>query len=208
MHQPQAETLSERQRLILDGLVAGKSNGVLAEELGITVDGVKWHVSEMLWDTGCNDRHELAAWWRRERGPRPRTPVFAFRRPSPASLAGTMRFASTLALTAVLVAAIYAGWTCSSTAAPATLTTASPLGKIAYVQDGDIYVKRLPDGTPQRITTGSKASSPQWSPSGEWLSMRRTATRSCPVPMAATPGLRRESGLRRAIALLTSRVVM
>ncbi len=46
------------------------------------------------------------------------------------------------------------------------------LGKIAYVQDEDIWVKDLPDGTPQRITnhTEQPNARPEWSASGQWLS--------------------------------------
>jgi len=43
------------------------------------------------------------------------------------------------------------------------------LGKLAYVQAGDIWLKALPDGAPQRITHGGLVSTPKWSPSGEWL---------------------------------------
>lgn len=48
----------------------------------------------------------------------------------------------------------------------------SRLGKVAFVRDGDIFVKGLPDGTPDRITRADANiaySSPQWSPSGGWL---------------------------------------
>jgi len=169
MRQLRAADVSERQRQILDGLVDGKSNGVLARQLGITIDGVKWHVSEMLWDTGCTDRYQLADWWRRERGPRRHGIFLGIRRPSPSSFAGPVRFAFTLAFTAVLVAAIYAGWTCSSASDPATVAPVSALGKVAYVLDGDLYVRQLPDGAPKRLTTSGGAGPPSWSPSGEWL---------------------------------------
>jgi Tol biopolymer transport system component len=56
---------------------------------------------------------------------------------------------------------------------PAATPAVSALGKIAYVHDGDLYVKQLPDGAARRITThtyGNTAySDPQWSQSGEWL---------------------------------------
>ena len=58
---------SDRQREVLDLLVEGKSNAEIAVRLGITVDGAKWHVSELLAETGSEDRQALAAWWRRER---------------------------------------------------------------------------------------------------------------------------------------------
>jgi Tol biopolymer transport system component len=47
------------------------------------------------------------------------------------------------------------------------------LGKIAYVQDGDIWVRALPDGDARPLTTGGQNTAPRWSPSGEWLTFHR-----------------------------------
>lgn len=54
-----------------------------------------------------------------------------------------------------------------------TPTPTASLGKLAYVKGGDIWVKALPDGEPQRLTTGARNSEPRWSPSGEWLAFRK-----------------------------------
>src|SRR5512139_2453961 len=56
----------------------------------------------------------------------------------------------------------------------ATLATPAPpvlpdVGRVAYVQGGDIWIKVLPDGKPQRLTTDGRNREPRWSPSGEWL---------------------------------------
>ena len=56
-----------------------------------------------------------------------------------------------------------------ATLAVPTPTPTPSLGKLAYVQGGDIWVKALPDGEPQRLTTDGRNSAPRWSPSGEWL---------------------------------------
>lgn len=45
----------------------------------------------------------------------------------------------------------------------------SSLGMIAYIQNGNLWVKALPDGTAKQLTTDGHVSSPRWSPSGEWL---------------------------------------
>jgi dipeptidyl aminopeptidase/acylaminoacyl peptidase len=42
-------------------------------------------------------------------------------------------------------------------------------GVLAYVQQGNVYIRELPDGKPQRIATQDQASKPRWSPSGKWL---------------------------------------
>jgi Tol biopolymer transport system component/DNA-binding CsgD family transcriptional regulator len=172
MERLRADSLSERQRRILDGLVAGKSNGVLAQELGITLDGVKWHVSQLLWDTGCADRHALADWWRREQGAAKPAFFFGLRWPSGESLATPVHATLTLVLTVAIVAGIYAGWTCTGASGPRA-TRVSALGKVAYVRDGDVWVKDLPDGDAHRVTAhdfGDEAYvAPKWSPSGQWL---------------------------------------
>lgn len=51
----------------------------------------------------------------------------------------------------------------------AELETQSNLGKLAYVQGGDVWVKELPKGEPQRLTDDGRNTTPRWSPSGEWL---------------------------------------
>lgn len=60
-------------------------------------------------------------------------------------------------------------------AAMATPTSAVPpnLGRLAYRQGGDIWVKELPSGSPKRLTTDGLNSEPRWSPSGEWLALRK-----------------------------------
>ncbi len=58
----------------------------------------------------------------------------------------------------------------------ATLATPTPtvnLGKVAYLQGGDIWVKVLPDGETQRLTTDGRSREPRWSPSGQWLAFRK-----------------------------------
>ncbi len=57
----------------------------------------------------------------------------------------------------------------------ATPTPPAPLelGRLAYIQGGDVWIKTLPSGTPQRLTTDGHNSSPRWSPSGQWLAFRK-----------------------------------
>lgn len=62
------DALTPRQREVLDLIARGKTNGEIAEQLGITLDGAKFHVREILAKLGVDSREEAAAWWRRENG--------------------------------------------------------------------------------------------------------------------------------------------
>jgi len=53
---------------------------------------------------------------------------------------------------------------------PAPAPLVGEQAKVAYVQDGDIWVKALSDGKPQRLTDDGSNQSPQWSASGLWIS--------------------------------------
>ena len=63
------------------------------------------------------------------------------------------------------------------TLASMTTSTKSDLGKLAYVQGGDIWVKALPDGQPQRLTADGHNHGPRWSPSSQWLAFRNGESR-------------------------------
>ena len=51
--------------------------------------------------------------------------------------------------------------------------TSAGVGKVAYVQGGDIWVRAIPSGLPQRLTTDGRNASPRWSPTGGWLAFRK-----------------------------------
>ncbi|MCC7364688.1 MAG: helix-turn-helix transcriptional regulator [Dehalococcoidia bacterium] len=56
-----------RQREVLDLLAAGKTNAEIGEQLGISFDGAKWHVAEILSKLGVPSREQAAEYWRHER---------------------------------------------------------------------------------------------------------------------------------------------
>lgn len=66
------DSLTPRQREVLDLIARGKTNGEIAEHLGITLDGAKFHVREILAKLGVESREEAAAWWRADRTRRSR----------------------------------------------------------------------------------------------------------------------------------------
>lgn len=52
-----------RQRDVLRLIAAGKTNGEIGVALGISLDGAKWHVSEILSKLGAHSREEAADYW-------------------------------------------------------------------------------------------------------------------------------------------------
>lgn len=56
---------------------------------------------------------------------------------------------------------------------PTPLAADARLGWLAYMLDGDIWIKDLLDGQPQRITDDGVNEAPRWSPSGRWLAFRK-----------------------------------
>ncbi len=61
-------TLTERQKEVLDLVVARYTNAQIAEKLGISLSAAKWHVSEIIGVLGVDTREEAADWWREQNG--------------------------------------------------------------------------------------------------------------------------------------------
>jgi Tol biopolymer transport system component len=55
---------------------------------------------------------------------------------------------------------------------PENVVPGPGLGRLAYIQRGDLWVETLPDGKAQQLTTDGLHTQPRWSPSGEWLAYR------------------------------------
>ena len=71
--------LTERQREVLALIAGGKTNGEIADTLGISLDGAKYHVREIMGRLGVDSREEAAEWWRAHRGIAPTNAVAAAR---------------------------------------------------------------------------------------------------------------------------------
>jgi DNA-binding CsgD family transcriptional regulator len=68
---PYPDVLTPRQWQVLALLREGLSNEQIALRLGISVDGVKFHVSEILGKLGVGSRNEAAQWDGEQRQPAP-----------------------------------------------------------------------------------------------------------------------------------------
>jgi DNA-binding CsgD family transcriptional regulator len=54
--------LTSREREVLDLVRAGLTNGEIGERLGISADGAKYHVSQIIRKLDVRNRHEAARW--------------------------------------------------------------------------------------------------------------------------------------------------
>lgn len=61
--------LSPRQREVLALIARGCTNAEIADQLGISLDGAKYHVREILAKLDVSSREEAAAEWRRSKNP-------------------------------------------------------------------------------------------------------------------------------------------
>lgn len=68
-HQARTADLTSRQREVLALIAKGHTNAQIAEQLGVSLDGAKWHVREILSRLDVETREEAAAWWNREQAP-------------------------------------------------------------------------------------------------------------------------------------------
>ena len=126
-----------RQREVLTLLARGRTNREIAEELGISLDGAKWHVSEIITRLGVQSRDEAAEYWRHENGWRMRiTRVAGFATSGVFKWAGVTALAAGVAIIAAMaIFALYetgsegeehAGGGIESTATVPAPATASP----------------------------------------------------------------------------------
>jgi DNA-binding CsgD family transcriptional regulator len=61
------DILTPRQFEVLELVREGLTNPQIAERLGISPDGAKWHVKEIIWKLGVRSREEAAEWQRERR---------------------------------------------------------------------------------------------------------------------------------------------
>ena len=150
---PYPDLLTPREQEVLLLVREGLTNQQIADRLGISLYGARYHVSEILSKLGVSTREEAAA-----------APVAERRRvvvPFAAWLtwqrlvvggAGLATLGATLVLSVLLFR-----------------DSSTDLGKVAFIRDGSLWAKQLPDGPITQLTFKTGAFMPQWSPSGEWI---------------------------------------
>ncbi len=161
------DILTPREWEVLAFLQQGLTNESIAARLHISPNTAKFHVSEILSKLGANSREEAAGWAKRQGKGRDLLSRILVALPAKAVLAGTglvLGVAAVAGFAALLALAL----------SQKQDDSASDLGKVAYVQDGNLWVKSLPAGPARRLTVDDSALRPKWSPSGEWLMFQRT----------------------------------
>lgn len=105
------EPLTARQRQVLELIARGYTNGQIANELGITLDGAKWHVREILTKLGVEHREQAADWYQRRRSPvrQLQGAVRALFAPAVLKFAGGAAGAIAVLALAILAVAVFAG---------------------------------------------------------------------------------------------------
>lgn len=130
-----APSWTPRQRQVLDLLVRGYTNGQIGEALGISLDGAKWHVGEVMGKLGVDSREAAAAYWRAYNRPADR-----FSRAMRGLLLGSgLRWAAgTVGVTVAVAAAV----------------------ALVFSLGGDDDQQATPDETPPATSTANATSTP------------------------------------------------
>jgi Tol biopolymer transport system component len=75
---------------------------------------------------------------------------------------------------------------------PTLTTSMAQNNELAFIQNGNLWVKELPAGEAKQLTTDGQNRSPRWSPSGEWLAFYKGhqawVTPKSGLPTRAFPG--------------------
>lgn len=161
------EALTPRQREVLALIVQGRTNAQIAEALGITLDGAKWHVSEIITRLDVESREEAAEYWRAEHGLRLR-----FSRMLRSLLPGSaaLKFAAGGAVLAIAAAAVAAvvivlqqsndEHPASSATPPATAPATSPAATPGATATAGPGAEVIDGVTVQTLSIGSDTTLP------------------------------------------------
>ena len=164
------DILTPREWEVLELIREGLSNVEIGSRLGISIDGVKYHVTEILGKLELENRHQAAAWTPDQRPwwesavvllsvPRPRvdwlSPVVT------GALAVVIAVAVGLLVWALLAA---------RGDGPAATAVALPTGdRVAYVDVGEDLWVLGSDGAARKLTDLGAVSQLRWSPDGRYV---------------------------------------
>ncbi|HEY4669132.1 MAG TPA: helix-turn-helix transcriptional regulator, partial [Tepidiformaceae bacterium] len=134
--------LSERQREVLDLMARGRTNAEIADRLGLSLEGAKWHVREIFGRLGVDSREEAVRLWRDQQSSSRR--VLAWLPSSGGvALAGTAAVAVVAGAFLVFVTLGGADWTSGSPEDEPATTTAISTPPATVVSQWQLGATRL-----------------------------------------------------------------
>lgn len=162
---PHPEVLTPREQQVLDLLRQGLTNPQIADRLGITLDGAKYHVSEILGKLGVSSREEAAEWTPSRR------PWWA------AAFAPIGRLADTFAVKIAASAVVATGlaglgvliWGVLASDARSKTFDLFPGVYVLDVKSGG-YTRLIDNRTAMEYYQDARGVA--WSPDGKWLATR------------------------------------
>jgi Tol biopolymer transport system component/DNA-binding CsgD family transcriptional regulator len=180
--------LTPREWDVLRLLARDLTNEQIALDMGISLSGAKYHVSEILSKLDVSTRRDAIEWARHNRERRYVAAVLSWLRPTTAlkGLAAAGGFILVGGLMALFALGLH-GRQASSAQTP-------DLGRVAYIQDGDLWVKDLPSGAARQLTHGGMSLHPQMSSDGEWIAFFRADPPVSPAIAGLTMHVIRRDG--------------
>ncbi len=119
--------LTPRQQDVIRLIAKGNTNGEIAERLDLTLDGVKWHVREILGKFGVDSREAAVDAWRADRSPGNRVRNWA----GALWTSSALRWAGGLSVAGLGAAAgIGIAWTLSATDEPPLVGKQAPVAEV------------------------------------------------------------------------------
>ena len=79
------------------------------------------------------------------------------------------------------------------------LPAGASFGRLAFVRDGDLWLRALPDGPEHRLTTDQHNDEPRWSGSGAWIAVRHQASSAAPAATEEVVVLSADGGGRHLL---------
>jgi DNA-binding CsgD family transcriptional regulator len=178
------DILTPREWEVLSLVSEGLTNRQIADRLGITLPGARYHVSEILAKLEVQSREEARDWFLKEKRPWAGLALpmpFVWRGLGAGVLATILLATISLLLVLVLQESPETREDEASVEPTALAPEESPrlsdllgtapdaLGMLAYVYEGDLWLKALPDGPARRLTSQGDVMRPELSPTGAWM---------------------------------------
>ncbi len=195
------EEVTSRQLEVARLLAEGRTNPEIASALGITLDGAKYHVSELLGRLGLDRREEVAEWYRTERRGQRLRRLSALFATAPRAFLAAAGLTAVVAVGFLLVAALEGGRADDPVVAASATPTASvtssepgvtpPVGAVGDASDVPSGLQSFPATLAQRLGSATLPTVVSWE-RVDWFDgcFEVTPPGGCPLSVSPVPGYR------------------